>query len=272
MTLTTIRRSSLLLSIAVLAPGCGLLGGSLPGIGGGIGGPRVPPVYGPYEAPGPIIKIGLGEHELKIQSSIDVVPDRGTENIRINAHGNSFDSAAEQMHKAFADLKKIGGTSGCGFRINNYVVPNSGDNKKWSTGGNADIWADVTGKDPDARITTANTCFKALREYILGLPKYDPGAQPEGFEMLGPALGPDIVWSVENVEKHREALVKLADDRLKAVQKADAKMWDHADMQCTSAGMVQVANSTSHFVTLQLEMLCPVSPAETDKGHQVGKQ
>jgi hypothetical protein len=40
-------------------------------------------------------------------------------------------------------------------------------------------------------------------------------------------------------------------------------MWDHADVQCTSAGIITVAASSSHWVTLQLEMICPVSPAET---------
>src|SRR5438552_1148287 len=85
-------------------------------------------------------------------------------------------SRAEQVHKAFTDLKKIGSSPGCGFKINHYQTPDSGDNKKWTTSGNADLWVDVKDADPEARITKANACFKQLREYILGLPKYDPGA------------------------------------------------------------------------------------------------
>jgi hypothetical protein len=262
MTLTNLRRSVLSLFVIALAPGCSLLGGGALGLPGGIGGPKIPPVYGPYEVKGDLIKIGLGDRELHIQTALDVPPERGTINLRINAHGNSYDSAAEQVHKAFTDLKKIGSSPGCGFKINHYQTPDSGDNKKWQASGNADVWVDVKDADPEARITKANACFKALREYILGLPKYDPGAQPEGFEVLQPILGREV-WSVESLEKHRDALVKLADDRLKAVQKADAKMWDHADVQCTSAGIIQVASSSSHWVTLQLEMICPVSPAET---------
>lgn len=254
-------------AVVLLAPGCGLLGGAIPGLGGG--GPKVPPVYGPYEAknPGELVKIGLGvgDREIHIQSSIDVPPDRGVVPLRINAHGSSFDSAASQMTKVFADLKKIGSTSGCGFKITNYWVPNSSDNKKWTTGGGAEVYAEVTGKDPDQRIVVANTCFKALREYILGLPKYNTGDE-SGYEVLPPSIGPSEIWSVESLEKHRDALVAQANDRLKQVQKADAKMWDHADMQCTSAGMVTVASSSSHWVTLQLEMLCPVAVSEVGSG------
>jgi hypothetical protein len=261
MTLTNLRRSVLSLFIAVLAPGCGLVGAAGALGGGALGGPKIPPVYGPYEVKGDLIKIGLGDRELHIQTAIDVPPERGTINLRINAHGNSYDSAAEQVHKAFTDLKKIGSSPGCGFKINHYVTPDSSDNKKWLTSGNADFWVDVTGQDPEARITRTNACFKALREYILGLPKYDQG-QPEGFEVLQPIIGREV-WSVENVDKHRETLVKMADERLKTVAKAEAKMWDHADVQCTSAGIVTVASSSSHWVTLQLEMICPVSPAET---------
>ena len=65
---------------------------------------------------------------------------------------------------------------------------------------------------------------------------------------------------MEKLDKHLDALVTQANDRLKAVAKADAKMWDHPAMQCTSAGVVNVVSANSHFVTLQLEMLCPVSP------------
>ncbi|MCC6808616.1 MAG: hypothetical protein IT381_14425 [Deltaproteobacteria bacterium] len=71
------------------------------------------------------------------------------------------------------------------------------------------------------------------------------------------------MWSVESLDKHREALVTQANERFKHVQKADARLWDHADVQCTSSGVVTVAESSSHGVVLQLEMLCPVSPAET---------
>ena len=251
-----------------LTSGCSLLGmgGGGGGLLGGIGGPKVPPVYGPY-AVGDIVKIGLGEREMKIQTSIEVPPDHGTVGCSIRAHGGTFDAAAAQMTKAYADLKKIGATAGCGYKLTSYVVPNSSDNLKWKAGGSAEIFADVGGQDADARITRANGCFKALREYVLAQAKYDT-ATAEGFEVKSG----DESWSVEkDLEKHRDTLVKQADDRLKAVEKASAKMWDHADMQCTSAGVLMVASSNSHFVTLQLEMLCPVSPAETDKGHQVGK-
>lgn len=246
--------------------GCGLFGGGGGLLSGGLGGPRVPPVYAPPSV-GDLVKVGLGERENVLQNSIQVPPDRGTANIRINAHGSSFDSAAAQMQKAFADLKKIGQTAGCGFQINHYVVPSSSDNLKWFTGGNVDVWADVTGKDPDARITQANTCFKPLREYILTLPKYDKGTE-SGFEMKDSSE----VWSVEKLDKHRDELMKLANDRMKQVESANSKMWDHADVQCTSVGEIQVASSSSHHVTLVLEMICPVSPAETNVGHQVGKQ
>jgi hypothetical protein len=269
--MTKLRQLVVSLAVLALTPACGLLGGGGLGLPGGIGGPKVPPVYGPYEVKGgDLIKIGLGEREVKIQNSIEVPPDRGTVNVRINAHGSSFDSAAAQMQKAFADLKKIGQTAGCGFKINHYIVPGSSDNLKWFTGGNVDVWAEVTGKDPDARITQANTCFKPLREYVLGLPKYDKGTE-SGYEMKEAILGPSEVWSVEKLEPHRDALVKLANDRMKAVESASSKLWDHADVQCTSVGEIVVANSSSHGVTLTLEMLCPVSPAETNVGHQVNK-
>ncbi len=262
----------LVVSSLVLAflSSCSLLGGGGGLLSGGIGGPRVPPVYVPPGV-GDIVKVGLGDRENTLQNSIQVPPERGTVNVRINAHGSSFDSAAAQMQKAFADLKKIGQTAGCGFQINHYVVPGSSDNLKWFTGGNVDVWADVTGKDPDARITQANTCFKPLREYILQLPKYDKGTE-SGFEMKEAALGPSEVWSVEKLDKHRDELVKQANDRMKQVESANSKLWDHGDVQCTSVGEVQVASSSSHHITLTLEMVCPVSPAETAVGHQVGKQ
>lgn len=248
-----------LLCLAV--SGCSLLGGALPGVGG-IGGPKVPPVYGPYAVRGDLIAIGLGDRETRIQTSLDVPPDRGTIHIGIQGHGSNYDSAAAQMQNVFADLKKIGSTGGCGFRISSYVPPNSSDNLKWFTGGSAEIWADVTGKDQDARITQANTCFKALREYLMGRPKYDKGTE-SGADVTQGSIGVLEVWSVEKLDKYRDELVTLANERLKAVEKANSKMWDHADMQCTSSGIVTVAQSSSHSVTLQLEMLCPVSPAET---------
>jgi hypothetical protein len=251
-----------------LTSGCGLLGigGGGGGLLGGIGGPKVPPVYGPYSV-GDVVKIGLGEREMRIQTSIEVPPDHGTSGCSIRGHGGNFDGAAAQMTKAFADLKKIGAGAGCGFKITGYVVPNSSDNLKWKTGGSAEVFADVGGKDADARITGANGCFKALREYLLGQAKYDTATE-SGFEVKCS----DESWSVEkDLDKHRDTLVKQADDRLKAVEKASSKMWDHADVQCTSAGMVTVSSSNSHSVLLQLEMLCPVSPAETNAGHQVGK-
>ena len=254
--------------VLTLSSSCGLLGigGGSGGLLGGIGGPKVPPIYGPYSV-GDLVKIGLGEREMRIQTSIEIPPDHGTVGCSIRGHGSNFDGAASQMTKAFADLKKIGATAGCGFKITGYVVPNSSDNLKWKTGGSAEIFADVGGQDPDARITRANGCFKALREYVLAQAKYDTATE-SGFEVKSG----DESWSVEkDLEKHRDTLVKQADDRLKAVQKADAKMWDHADMQCTSAGIVTVSSSNSHGVILQLEMICPVSPAETDKGHQVSK-
>jgi hypothetical protein len=261
MTLTKLPQLAFSLLFVISSSGCGLLGGGgglLPSVGGGIGGPKV---YGQYDNSSGI-SIGRGERELKIQTAIEVTPDRGTTPVSINAHGGTFDSAAAQMQTAFADLKKIGGTPGCGFKVVNYAVPNSKDNLKWKTGGNAEIFVDTAGKDPDARFAAANTCFKALREYILALPKYDSNTE-SGFEMsAGQSVGPDIIWSVEPMEKHRDALVTQANERLKAVQKADAKMWDHVDVQCTSAGVVQVASANSHFVTLQLEMVCPVSAAE----------
>ena len=263
MTNLRVGTGALSLFLLTFSSGCSLLGGGGGGgLLGGIGGPKVPPVYGPYDVSSGI-SIGRGERELRIQTSIDVPPDRGTIAVRINAHGGTYDSAAAQMTTAFADLKKIGATGGCGYKINHYSAPNSKDNIKWKTSGSAEVWADVAGKDPDARITQANTCFKALREHVLGLPKYDNNSE-SGFEMSsGALLGPDEVWSVENLDKHRDALVTQANERLKAVQKADAKMWDHVDVQCTSVGVVQVASSNSHFVTLQLEMVCPVSAAET---------
>ncbi len=261
MTLSKLHQLTFGVLFVTFSSGCSLLGGGgglLPSVGGvGLGGKT----YGQYDnSTG--IAIGRGERELKIQTSIEVTPDRGTIPVGINAHGGTFDSAAAQMTTAFADLKKIGATPGCGFKIVNYGVPNSKDNLKWKTGGSAEIFVDTTGKDPDARFAAANTCFKALREYILALPKYDSNTE-SGFEMSqGQSVGPDIIWSVEVLEKHRDALVTQANDRLKAVQKADAKMWDHADVQCTSAGVIQVAQVNSHFVTLQLEMVCPVSAAE----------
>ena len=251
--------------VIILGCGCGMAGGAGGLMPSGLGGPRVPPLYGPYEVKGDLIKFNLGDRELRLQTAIEVPPDRGTIGLRINAYGNSYDAAADQVAKAFADLKKIGSTAGCGFKIGHYNPPDSSDNKKWEASGAASVWVDVAGQDPDQNIARANTCFKALREYRLGLPKYD-GKAPANFEVLPPVLPPDIVWSVENLDKHREALVTQANERLKAVAKADAKMWDHADMQCTSAGVVMVAQSSSHSVTLQLEMYCPVSTAETGSG------
>jgi len=239
---------------------------------GGLGGPKVPPVYGPYEVKGDLIKINLGDREMRIQTSIEVPPDRGTVGLGIKAHAGSFDAAAEQMTKAFADLKKIGATPNCGFKIGHYNVPTvNSDKKVWKTGGSAEIFVDVAGQDPDARITRANGCFKALREYIAGLPKYDSGS-PAGFDVSENFFGPNETWSVETLEKHRDALVTQANERLKSVSKADAKMWDHADMQCTSAGVITVVSSSSHAVTLQLEMLCPVSPAETGSAPGKGRE
>lgn len=246
--------------------GCGLFGGAGPGLGSiGKSGPTVPPVYGPYEV-GDIVKINLGERERRIQTSIEVPPERGTVAVAIRAHGSNFDSAANQMATAFSDLKKIGANSGCGFKIGHYEVPDSSDNVKWKSAGVAEIHADVTGLDPEARLQRANSCFKPLREYILSRPKYDTGTN-EGFEVKQTSgIGPMEVWSVESVDKHRDQLVTQANERLKSVQKADAKMWDHADLQCTSGGVIQVASSSSHAVTLQLEMLCVASPAETSSG------
>jgi|GEM_PF-2727113 len=257
MTLPKLSQVTFSLLFVISSSGCGLLGGGgglLPSVGG-LGGSKT---YGQYDnsSGNPI---GRGERELRIQTAIEVVPDRGTTGVGINAHGGTFDSAAAQMQTAFADLKKIGGSPGCGYRVINYNVPFSKDNLKWKTGGAVEIWADTAGKDPDARFAAANTCFKALREYILALPKYDSNTE-SGFEMsAGAAIGPDIVWSVEPLEKHRDALVTQANERLKAVQKADSKLWDHTDVQCTSAGVIQVASSNSHFVTLQLEMVCPTT-------------
>ncbi len=262
MTLSKLPQLAFSLLFVISGSGCGLFGGAglLPSVGGvGLGGPKV---YGQYDNSSGI-SVGRGERELRIQTAIEVAPDRGTTPVSINAHGGTFDSAAAQMQTAFADLKKIGGNPGCGFKIINYAVPSSKDNKSWKTGGNAEIFVDTAGKDPDARFAAANTCFKALREYVLALPPYNAGSE-SGFEMSsGQAIGPDIIWSVEPMEKHRDALVTQANERLKAVQKADAKMWDHVDVQCTSVGVVQVASASSHSVTLQLEMVCPVSPAET---------
>src|SRR5438128_10670747 len=97
----------LVVSFAVLSisSSCSLLGGGGLGLPGGLGGRRVPPVYGPYEVKGgDLIKIGLGEREVNMQNSIQVPPERGTVNVRINAHGSSFDSAAAQTQAAFATL------------------------------------------------------------------------------------------------------------------------------------------------------------------------
>lgn len=257
-------RLTFLGAVMVLSGGCGLMGGGGGLMPSGVGGPKVPPVYGPYEVKGDFIKIGLGDREMRLQTTLDVPPDRGTVPVGIRAHGASFDAAAEQMNKAFADLKKIGGNTNCGFTIGHYAVPTTSD-KIWKSGGAGAVTVDVAGQDPDNRISRANVCFKALREYIKAQPKYDTGT-PAGFEISEATFGPNEIWSVESLEKHRDALVTLANERLKAVSKADAKMWDHADMQCTSAGVIQVISSNSHSVTLGLEMLCPVSPAETSSG------
>lgn len=249
--------------------GCGMLGGA-GGMMGGIGGPKVPPIYGPYGVKGDFIAINLGDRELRMQTAIEVPPDRGAVPVGIKAHGASFDAAAEQMTKAFTDLKKIGTAPNCGFKISHYNVP-SKSGEQWKVSGSAEITVDVAGQDPDARITRANACFKALREYIAGLPKYDSGS-PAGFDVSEAAIGPGEIWAVENLEKHRAALVTQADARLKAVAAADAKMWDHGDVQCTSAGIITVAQTNSHFVTLQLEMLCAVSAAETGSGPGKGRE
>lgn len=239
-------------------------GGGLGGIGGAPG--RLPPQYGPYKVvPEPLIKLPIadptGLHELKVQTSIEVPPDRGTIPVTIIAHGSTYDSAAGQIRKAFDDLKKIGSAGGCSFKIGHYVPPMK-VGEKWRGGGQASISAEVSGQDADKRIETANVCFKGLREYIAALPKYEQKLE-SAFDVVPPVLPPFEMWTVESFEKHRDALVTQANERLKAVQKADAKMWDHADVQCSSAGVITVAESSSHSVTLQLEMVCPVSIAET---------
>lgn len=250
-----------LVCAAMALTGCGMMGGGGGLLPGGIGGPRVPPLYGPYEVRGDLIKIGLGDREMKAQVAIEVPPDKAYAPIDISARGPNFDAAAAQVKKAMDDFKKIGTTAGCGFKVTGYVPPNSGDNKEWKGAGSVEVWADLAGQDPEARITRINTCFKALHEYIIGLPK-DDGKAPEFFSVDRPSIFPAIAYTVENLEKHRDTLVKQADDRLAAVAKAGAKMWDHADMQCTSAGVITVASANSHSVTLQLEMYCPVSTAE----------
>ncbi len=262
MTLTKLRSSLVVLLVVSLTPACGLLGGGGGLIPDGVGGSRTP-FYGPYPVQGDLIAIGLGDRELRLQTSLEVPPDRGAVRVSIHARGNTFDLASQQIDKAYADLKKIGTASGCGYKLTGYKVPNSSDNKKWEASGTVEIHADVAGLDAEARVKRANQCFKPLREYVLGLPA-DDGKTDAAFEVKqGAAIGPDEVWTVESLDAHREALIKLANERLKHVQGADAKMWDHADMQCTSSGIVTVAQASSHFVTLQLEMLCPVSPAET---------
>lgn len=244
--------------------GCGLMGGG--GLGGAVGGGRQPPQYGPYKVvPEPLFKLPFADpqelHALKIQTAIDVPPDRGTIPVAIVGHGASFDGAAAQIKKAFDDIKKIGSTSGCSAKIGHYAVPVKVKDK-WRGGGEASVSAEVAGLDPDARIERANTCFKALREYIAGLPPYKAG-DADMFDVIANPIPPLEHWTVESYEKHRDALVTQANERLKQVQKADARMWDHADVQCSSAGVITVAGSSSHSVTLQLEMVCPVSIAET---------
>jgi hypothetical protein len=239
-------------------------GGGLGGLGGK--GPRETPIYGPYKVvQEPLFKLPVadptGIRELKVQTAIEVPPDRGTIPLQILAHGMSYDAAASQVKKAFDDLKKIGSNAGCSFKIGHYNPPMK-VGEKWRAGGQASISAEVAGQDADKRIETTNTCFKALREYIASMPEYST-KPPEAFGVIPPVLPPFELWTVENFDKHREALVTQANERLKVVQKADAKMWDHADVQCTSAGVVTVAEASSHAVTLQLEMLCPVSIAET---------
>jgi hypothetical protein len=252
-------------ALFVFSTGCGAFGG------GALGGPaaaggRLPPQYGPYHViPEPLFKLPIadptGLHELKMQTSIEVPPDRGTIPVTIVAHGGTYDSAAAQVRKAFDDLKKIGSAPGCSFKIGHYVPPMK-VGEKWRAGGQASVSAEVTGQDPDKRIDTANVCFKGLREYISNLPKYEQKAE-SAFDVVPPVLPPFEMWTVESFDKHLDKLVTQANERLKAVQKADAKMWDHADVQCTSAGVVTVAEASSHVVTLQLEMVCPVSLAET---------
>src|SRR5690242_9946131 len=89
---------------------CGGLG--LPGLSPAAkAGASVPPIYGPYKLVGePLIKLPgddpVGRRELRIQTSIEVPPDRGTIGVQILAHGGTFDAAAGQMRKAFDDLKK----------------------------------------------------------------------------------------------------------------------------------------------------------------------
>ena len=248
-------------SAAFALCGCGMMGGGGGLMPGGLGGPRVPPLYGPYEVKGDLIKLGLGDREMRAQVAIEVPPDKAYAPIDISARGPNFDAAAAQVKKAMDEIKKLGSTAGCGFKITGYVPPNSSDNKVWKAAGSVEFWADMAGQDPEARIARSNTCFKALHEWIIALPK-DDGKVAEFYSVDRPSLYPAISYTVENLEKHRDALVKQADDRLAAVAKANAKMWDHADMQCTSAGIITVASANSHSVTLQLEMYCPVSTAE----------
>lgn len=252
------------LSLLILGSGCGGILGGL----GGPSGPRVPPVYGPYAVVAePLIKLPqsqpTGLRELKIQTSLEVAPDRGAIPLYIIAHGGTFDDSAAQVKKAFDDLKKFGSADGCGFQITHYAPPMK-VGEKWRASGHAAIFATVEGLDPDARIARANSCFKPMREYLFGLPEYKE-KDPAGFGIVPPVLPPFEIWSVEqkSLDKARDTLVTQANDRFKAVQKADARLWDHADVQCTSSGVISAVESGSHAVTLQLEMLCPVSPAET---------
>jgi len=223
-------------------------------------------VYGPYGVVNkPLIELPswdtAGRRELKLQTSIEVQPDRGTIPLLITAYGASFDSAAGQVRKAYDDLKKIGTKEGCGFLITHYAPPQK-VGEKWRGGGSAEVYTDVAGQDADGRINRANGCFKGLREYLAAQPK-DDGKATEAFTVTPPLLPPFERWSVEVLDKHRDALITQANERFKQVQKADARLWDHADVQCTSAGVVTVSEANSHGVTLQLEMLCPVSMAET---------
>jgi hypothetical protein len=252
------------LSLLIFGSGCGGILGGL----GGPSGPKVPPVYGPYPVVvEPLIKLPqsqpTGIRELRIQTSLEVAPDRGAIPLYVIAHAGTFDDSAAQVKKAFDDIKKFGSADGCGFQITHYAPPMK-VGEKWRSSGTVNLYANVEGLDAEARITRANSCFKGMREYLFALPPYKE-KDPAGFGVVPPVLPPFEIWSVEQktLDKSRDTLVAQANDRFKAVQKADARLWDHADVQCTSAGVVNAVESSSHAVILQLEMLCPVSPAET---------
>ncbi|MGC4114005.1 MAG: hypothetical protein QM765_04965 [Myxococcales bacterium] len=91
---------------AMSLSGCGLLGGGGGFLPGGLGGPRVPPLYGPYEVKGDLIKLGLGDREMKAQVAIEVPPDKAYAPIDISARGPNFDAAAAQVKKAMDDSEE----------------------------------------------------------------------------------------------------------------------------------------------------------------------